>query len=109
MEGFVWDLGTPQERVATPAEARQLLAEMERVFTHDCAHLLYQHKASTARLAAHAAVPAALDKHRQQIESAPAVHCRPAEAASAAHQWPVRSMFHVSTAARQMRLAVNNC
>ncbi|KAL4450231.1 hypothetical protein ABPG77_010900 [Micractinium sp. CCAP 211/92] len=44
MEGFVWDLGTPQERVATPAEARQLLAEMERVFTHDCAHLLYQHK-----------------------------------------------------------------
>lgn len=43
-EGFLWDAGTPQERCATPAETRQLLVEMERVLTHDCAHLIYRHK-----------------------------------------------------------------
>jgi hypothetical protein len=42
-DAFVWDLGTPQQRVTLPPETQQLLAEIEAVFTDSGRHLLYSH------------------------------------------------------------------
>ncbi len=43
-DAYVWDLDTPQERVAGSAETRQILAEIDQVFRRDISHLVYSHK-----------------------------------------------------------------
>ena len=50
-DAYVWDLGTPQERVASVAETRQILKDVDAVFRRGIGHLLYSHKvhAWTAR------------------------------------------------------------
>mgnify|MGYP001810861575 CR=1 FL=1 len=53
-DGLVWDAGTPEERGASPAEARALLAEIEEAFTSACAHLIYRHQARHGGAAAEA-------------------------------------------------------
>ena len=45
-DAFVWDLGTPQQRITQPPETERLLAEIEAVFTDSGRHLLYSHKVS---------------------------------------------------------------
>ena len=43
-EAFIWDAGTAQERVTSPEETQELLAEMDAVFRRECADLIYYHK-----------------------------------------------------------------
>lgn len=43
---FIWDAGTPHERVTPPAETAALLEEIESKFTSECRQLIYHHKAS---------------------------------------------------------------
>ncbi|KAA6429862.1 MAG: hypothetical protein FRX49_00294 [Trebouxia sp. A1-2] len=43
-DAYVWDLDTPQERVAGSAETRQILGEIEQVFRREIGHLVYSHK-----------------------------------------------------------------
>ena len=45
-EGFIWDCGTPQERLASVAETQEILAEMHEAITVTCKHMLYAHKVS---------------------------------------------------------------
>jgi taurine dioxygenase len=42
-DAFVYDYGTPQQRVTGREETAALLEEMESKFTKDCAHLIYSH------------------------------------------------------------------
>lgn len=53
-DGFVWDVGTPQQRTAPRAEAEQLLREMEAAFTSPATRqrLLYSHQARDGAAAA---------------------------------------------------------
>ena len=44
-EAFIWDAGTPRERVASHAETQALVEEMDEVFRRTHTHLLYSHKA----------------------------------------------------------------
>lgn len=46
-DAYVWDLDTPQERVAGVAETRQILGEVDAVFRRQIGHLLYSHKVCT--------------------------------------------------------------
>ena len=43
-DAFVWDLDTPSQQVTGPAETREILAEIDRVFRQDIGHLIYSHK-----------------------------------------------------------------
>ena len=43
-DAYVWDLDTPEERVAGVAETRQILGEVDDVFRRHIGHLLYSHK-----------------------------------------------------------------
>lgn len=43
-DAYVWDMDTPQERVAGSAETRQILSEIDDVFRRSISHLLYSHK-----------------------------------------------------------------
>ncbi|DBB16677.1 TPA: hypothetical protein ACH3X3_014925 [Trebouxia sp. C0006] len=43
-DAYVWDLDTPQERVAGSAETRQTLGEIDQVFRGEIGHLVYSHK-----------------------------------------------------------------
>jgi hypothetical protein len=43
-DAFVWDAGTPRERLTGPAETQQLLDELDSKFRRECTHLIYHHK-----------------------------------------------------------------
>ena len=43
-DAYVWDLDTPQERVAGSSETRQILGEIDQVFRREIGHLVYSHK-----------------------------------------------------------------
>ena len=43
-DAYVWDLDTPQQRVAGSAETRQILGEIDQVFRREIGHLVYSHK-----------------------------------------------------------------
>ncbi len=43
-DAFVWDAGTPNERVTGPAETQQLLDEIDAKFRRECAHFIYHHQ-----------------------------------------------------------------
>lgn len=43
-DAYVWDLDTPQERVAGTAETRQILGKIDEVFRRQIGHLIYSHR-----------------------------------------------------------------
>lgn len=71
-DGFVWDVGTQQQRVASGAETRALLDEIHGVITSSCRHLLYSHKVP-ARLPQLAALPPGLLPAVVRADGVPAV------------------------------------
>ena len=47
-DAYVWDLDTPEARIAGQAETRQLLQEVDATFRQRIRHLIYSHKVGTA-------------------------------------------------------------
>lgn len=43
-DAFVWDVGTPRERVTGGAETLALLEEIDAKFKRECTHLIYNHQ-----------------------------------------------------------------
>lgn len=49
-DAYVWDLETPEPRIAGRAETQQILEEIDTVFRRQVTHLVYSHKVSIADL-----------------------------------------------------------